>query len=86
LLYAGGRALFVADAYAKRVLERHGLIPRDASYEFIRQFAETAAAPNVGRLQEFHALLVAVGKAHCRRSAQCRGCPLEHLEDWPPRV
>ena len=26
------------------------------------------------------ALLVAVGKQHCRRVASCAGCPLEHLE------
>jgi len=26
---------------------------------------------------EFHALTVAVGKAHCGRTARCEGCPLE---------
>jgi endonuclease III-like uncharacterized protein len=31
---------------------------------------------------EFHALTVAVGKAHCGRTARCEGCPLaEDLQD-----
>ena len=29
LLYAAGRPVFVADAYARRMLERHGVLPRD---------------------------------------------------------
>jgi len=28
---------------------------------------------------EYHALLVAVGKEFCRATARCEGCPLETL-------
>ncbi|MEM2936830.1 MAG: endonuclease III domain-containing protein, partial [Candidatus Bathyarchaeia archaeon] len=27
---------------------------------------------------EYHALLVKLGKEHCRRSPLCEGCPLEY--------
>src|SRR5881409_2058196 len=38
LLYAAGRPVFVADAYARRVLARHRLLARTADYETAREF------------------------------------------------
>ncbi len=35
---------------------------------------------DVRLFNEFHALLVEVGKKHCRKAPVCAGCPLEHLE------
>lgn len=40
LLYAGGHASFVVDAYTRRILERHHLINREASYEEVRALFE----------------------------------------------
>jgi len=40
LLYAGGHASFVVDAYTRRILERHGLINGKAAYEDVRQLFE----------------------------------------------
>jgi len=34
------------------------------------------AATHARLFNEFHALVVAVGKSHCGRTAQCNGCPL----------
>jgi len=42
LLYAGGHASFVVDAYTHRVLHRHGILPRKAGYEEIRALVEEA--------------------------------------------
>ncbi|MGH9580455.1 MAG: endonuclease III domain-containing protein [Terriglobales bacterium] len=42
LLYAGGHASFVVDAYTRRVLERHGVIGPAAGYEEVRAMVETA--------------------------------------------
>ena len=36
LLYAGQRPVFVVDAYTRRVLDRHGILPANASYEDTR--------------------------------------------------
>jgi len=44
-LYAGNHAVFVVDAYTRRILERHGLVSAKASYEEIRQMFEKALAP-----------------------------------------
>ncbi len=42
LLYAGGHPVFVVDAYTRRVLGRHGIVPAGAAYEDIRQLFEVA--------------------------------------------
>ena len=42
LLYAGDKPVFVVDAYARRVLERHGVINAKAGYEEVRALVEQA--------------------------------------------
>jgi endonuclease-3 related protein len=42
LLYAAQREIFVIDGYARRILERHGIVPPHASYEAIQLLVETA--------------------------------------------
>jgi endonuclease-3 related protein len=42
LLYAGGHAVFVVDAYTRRILSRHGLAKEDADYEELRALCERA--------------------------------------------
>ena len=87
LLYALGHAVPVADEYLRRIAERHSLfapptgrlhIPYDALAEISRRaFAGDPAESRAQLFNEFHALTVAVGKAHCGRTARCEGCPLE---------
>lgn len=85
LLYAAGRPVFVADAYARRVLARHRLLRPDASYEETRAFFETHLPSDPGLFNEYHALLVAVGKQYCRTTPQCGRCPLRFdLRGRPP--
>ncbi len=62
LLYAAERPVFVADAYARRVLARHGLLPPTASYEQARAFVERHLPSDPALFNELHALLVAAGK------------------------
>lgn len=86
LLYALGHAVPVADEYLRRIAERHGLVTpapgrNRKGYEALvgltREAFAADAPENLARLfNEFHALTVAVGKAHCRRTANCEGCPL----------
>jgi endonuclease-3 related protein len=79
LLYAGRRPTFVVDAYTKRVLRRHHLTDGAAGYEAVRSLFLCALPADAQRYNEYHALLVAVGKRHCRTRAQCAGCPLADL-------
>lgn len=76
LLYAAGRPVFVADAYARRVLARHRLIDGRASYEEARRWLEAHLPSDPELFNEFHALLVAVGKSNCRSLPRCEGCAL----------
>ena len=84
LLYAGQHTVFVVDAYTHRILGRHGLLPnsgRTPDYETVRAFFETRLPRNTQLYNEFHALLVNVGKNWCRtRNPRCEQCPLKsHL-------
>jgi len=86
LLYALGHAVPVADSYLRRIAERHRLLARckgshQAIYaDLVQLTRETFAAdPSFRHRQlfnEFHALTVAVGKAHCRATPDCTECPL----------
>jgi endonuclease-3 related protein len=85
LLYAAGRPVFVADAYTRRVLARHRLVARAASYEDARGFLEAHLPSDPALFNEFHALLVALGKAYCRTRPACEQCPLRFdLRGRPP--
>jgi endonuclease-3 related protein len=86
LLYALGHAVPVADEYLRRIAERHGLLKPGSNRSRIhydsltdltrRAFAAEPAQRQATHFNEFHALTVAVGKAHCGRTARCEGCPL----------
>jgi endonuclease-3 related protein len=76
LLYALDRPVFVADAYTRRVLSRHRLVPTDIGYEALRRYLETHLPGDPALFNELHALLVAVAKSHCRARPRCEGCPL----------
>lgn len=45
LLYAGNHEVFVVDAYTRRILDRHLVLPEDAKYEDIRALFERALTP-----------------------------------------
>jgi endonuclease-3 related protein len=87
LLYALGHAVPVADEYLRRIVERHQLLAEPPQrnrkgYQALVSIAREAFAadPSHNKKQlfnEFHALNVAVGKAHCGKTAHCDGCPLE---------
>jgi endonuclease-3 related protein len=79
LLYALDREIFVVDAYTARVAFRHGLIEPDADYEQLRELFQSNMPPDTKMFNEYHALLVRVGKEFCRPKTRCAGCPLEKL-------
>jgi endonuclease III related protein len=45
LLYAGNHPVFVVDAYTRRILARHEILPEHAGYEEIRELFERSLAP-----------------------------------------
>ncbi len=80
LLYAGQMPSFVVDAYTARILYRHHLIDSSADYDEIKELFESNLPEDVQLFNEYHALLVNVGKNHCRPKARCEGCPLERFD------
>jgi len=79
LLYAGGKPLFVVDAYTRRVLSRHGLLRGNERYEEIQDYFMDTLPRHAPLFNEYHALLVEVGKRYCRKSPLCTSCPLDPL-------
>ncbi|MDR3742559.1 MAG: base excision DNA repair protein [Terracidiphilus sp.] len=87
LLYALSHATPMADEYLRRVVERHRLLEPapgknrrgyEALVELTRAAFEGDSEDDKRQIyNEFHALIVAVGKAHCGRRASCSRCPLE---------
>jgi endonuclease-3 related protein len=76
LLYALNRPVFVVDAYTKRILSRHRLISEDATYEQIQGLFMDNLPRNRRLFNEYHALIVALGKDFCRPHPICSKCPL----------
>jgi endonuclease III related protein len=84
LLYALHHPVPVADEYLRRIVRRHKLMSLPSGrkgYEALADltrlsFASDPPAKHTQLFNEFHALTVAVGKAHCGRTAHCAGCPL----------
>lgn len=80
LLYAFERPVFVVDAYTYRIFSRHRLIPEEIDYESLRTFFETNLPEDVSLYKEYHALIVACGKALCKKARPlCETCPLRDI-------
>jgi endonuclease-3 related protein len=80
LLYALDKPTFVVDAYTFRILSRHDLIDEACPYEELRQLFMEHLPAQVPLYQEYHALLVRLGKEWCRPQPRCPSCP---VAGWP---
>ncbi|MFO8156115.1 MAG: endonuclease, partial [Thiohalospira sp.] len=83
VLYAFHRPVFVIDAYTRRIFQRLGLSPaRGDGYEDWRAAFEAELfdpddpAASVALYNEYHALIVALGKDICRPRPRCGDCAL----------
>ena len=79
LIYAAEVPTFVIDAYARRLLSRLGWIGGGEPYERLRRMFLDRLPHDARMLGEYHALIVAHGKAHCRAEPVCTGCPLRAI-------
>lgn len=78
LLYALNKPIFVIDAYTKRILSRHRLIKEDAAYAGVQNFFMRNLKKEVQLFNEYHALLVQLGKNFClKKTPKCAACPLK---------
>ncbi|MDD3530409.1 MAG: endonuclease III domain-containing protein [Gallionellaceae bacterium] len=79
LLYALDLPSFVVDAYTRRIFARLGLLRGSETYADIQRLIE-ANLPRDRRLyNEYHALIVRLGKEQCRPRPRCADCPLNPI-------
>jgi endonuclease-3 related protein len=78
LLYAAGHPTPVVDAYTRRILERLGA-PLPPGYAAAAAVLGAELPHGVADHRRFHALMVELGKRHCRPVPRCGPCPLLDL-------
>ncbi len=77
VLYAADAPSFVSDAYTKRIVDRLGIPPKKDRYEDYRALFMGALPADVSVFNEYHALIVKLGKDVCKKSKPlCQECPL----------
>lgn len=78
LLYALEQRIFVVDAYTRRIFSRIGFFKQSTGYDDVQSYLQQRLPAMTALYQEFHALIVAHAKAHCRSKPECGNCPLAH--------
>ena len=91
LLYALAQPVMVVDEYLRRIVTRHGLLDEKARYGELQQlalqaFGDDSQETRLAHCNEFHALVVEVGKTHCGGVPRCSGCPLHVAAFHPPEA
>lgn len=81
LLYALEQPAMVVDEYLRRVVTRHSMLPASSKYAEFQHLAQAAFQNDSPvtlsqHYNEFHAVIVQVGKRHCGRTTKCESCPL----------
>ena len=71
------------DAYARRIFSRLGFSRLDAAHGAIQQWVAAELGEDSDLYNEYHALIVALGKTTCRKRPRCDACP---LQERCPRV
>jgi len=79
LLYAFDTPTFVVDAYTKRILYRHNIIDRDEDYHAIQKKFMTLLNHDTQMFNEYHALIVRLGKDYCKPKPLCEQCVLNNF-------
>ncbi|RUM37179.1 MAG: endonuclease III domain-containing protein [Desulfobulbus sp.] len=83
ILYAAKQPVFVVDNYTHRILARHEVIPEECGYFEIQEILTDNLEENTQYFNEYHALLVRVGKEFCKKTRpQCEECPLMACEGF----
>jgi endonuclease-3 related protein len=80
LLYALSRPVFVIDTYTRRIFSRHKIVDYHLPYDEIRYFFEINLPEDVQLYNEYHALLVKLGKEYCKKNKPlCDTCPIQDI-------
>jgi len=78
ILYAANKPIFVVDAYTTRIFNRIG-ITKERDYDEIQKLFQKNLPNDVQLFNEFHALIVKLGKEYCKKKPKCNECPLNSI-------
>ena len=75
LLYSYNQPFFVIDTYTKRISSRIGY--KERKYEELQELFHKNLSKDYKLFNEYHALLVKLGKEICKKEPLCDKCPLK---------
>ena len=76
ILYAAEKPSFVIDAYTYRIMCRHNMVDEQVTYDEMQNLFMDNLEPDHELFNEFHALIVRIGKDYCKKTPKCDNCPL----------
>lgn len=79
ILYVANQPVFVIDSYTRRIIGRLGLAPGHESYQAYQTLFMNNLTVDAKLFNEYHALLVQLGKKFCRKLPLCAQCCLSGL-------
>ena len=79
ILYAANKPNFVVDAYTRRIINRIGLAPDNNNYTAYQNLFMHNLPADARLFNEYHALLVCLGKSACRNHPLCHQCCLNSI-------
>ncbi|MBI2328603.1 MAG: endonuclease [Chloroflexi bacterium] len=79
ILYAANKPIFVIDAYTRRIINRIGLAEHCNSYTTYQSLFMDNLPADAALFNEYHALLVYLGKNFCRNHPLCQQCCLPNI-------
>jgi len=77
LLYAFNKPIFVIDAYTIRIFNKLGY--KEQTYEELQKLFMDNLPKDERIFNEYHALLVELGKNYCKNKPLCDECPINNL-------
>jgi len=80
ILYAAKKPMFVIDAYTKRILNRVGF--KENTYDDFQKLFMQNLPKSEKLFNEYHALLVSLGKNICKKNPLCKNCPIKEYCDY----
>jgi endonuclease-3 related protein len=78
ILYSANKPVFVVDAYTLRFVKRLGWLKKPDYYSTQKFFVENLPR-KLEFYNEYHALIVALGKDYCKKTPACKGCVLDRF-------
>jgi len=79
LLYAFDKPVFVVDSYTRRILYRHNIISPNENYHTIQEMFMRSLKCDQKMFNEYHALIVRLGKDYCKTKPRCEQCVLNNF-------